>query len=518
MSAFEPRRLFSFLFILAIAVVFVLQFGPGSRGCDAPLTPSLSTAAAVVNGKEIPLREFQRAYALRLQSYRSQADLPEAFAQRLAAGTLEEMVTFELLAQAAEAAGVGTSDDELIEILHKNNEFQRDGVFNVERYEQVLHDYYGKSAPDYEAELRRRIAAARLLEAVDATAVVSEDEVHARFLKEGDTVTLSAVRFLPSMYAQQATAPRPADVAAYQQSHASQIEAYYKENPATYRTGEQVHARHILVAVGKEAPAAEVATAKQKADALRKEVAGGKAFAEVARASSDDTGSKAGGGDLGWADRSAYVAEFAQAAFNLPLGEVSQPVRTPFGWHLIVVEEKQPAVERPLPEVSADIAGLLLKRERARALAGAEAKKALAALTAGKSLAELYPARKESEGGFEQARTPQVVDTGSFSVSRPFIPQLGPAPELLQAAAAAESVGPLLRVFETGEGFLVAQVTAREHATPASYAAKKEAFRAQALTARQSEVRTSYLEALKKLAKIVTNQQLVGGEPFGQAG
>jgi len=156
MSAFEPRRLFSFLFVLAIAVVFVLQFGPGSRGCDAPLTPSVSTAAALVNGKEIPLREFQRAYALRLQAYRSQGDLPEAFVQRIAAGTLDELVSFELLSQAAETAGVGISDDELLEILHKNKEFEKDGAFDLERYEQVLRDFYGKSAADFEAELRRR--------------------------------------------------------------------------------------------------------------------------------------------------------------------------------------------------------------------------------------------------------------------------------------------------------------------------------------------------------------------------
>jgi len=513
MSALEPRRLFSFLFILAIAVVFVLQFGPGSRGCDAPLTRSVSTAAAVVNGREIPLREFQRAYAARLQTYRSQGELPEAFTQRLAAATLDELVLFELLAQAAEAAGIGTSDEELLEILHKNQEFQRDGAFDLQRYEQVLHDYYGKSAPDYEADLRRRIAAARLLETVDATAVVSEDEVHARFLKDGDTVTLVAVRFLPSQYADAIGAPSPAEIDAYRRTHAAQVEAYYRENPASYRTGEQVHARHLLVEVPKDAPPAQVQAGRERAAALRKDILGGRSFAEVAGASSDDPGTKSHGGDLGWAERSAFVPEFTQAAFNLKVGELSEPVRTPFGWHLILVEEKRPAVEKPLADVSGEIAALLLRRERSRALARAEAKKALAALLGGKGLKDLYPPRKEGEGSFEQAKKPQAVDTGSFSVSRQYVPQLGPSPELLAAAAAAGGPGPLGRVFESGEGFVVAQVTAREHATPASYQAKREEIRAQALRARQSEVRTSYLEALKKTAQIATNRQLAGELP-----
>ena len=518
MSAFEPRRLFSLLFILAIAVVFVLQFGPGSRGCDAPLTRSVSTAAAVVNGKEIPLRDFQRSYALRLQAYRSQADLPESFAQRLAAGTLDEMVTFELLAQAAVHAGVSISDDELVEILHKNTDFQKDGAFDLQRYEQVLHDYYGKSSADFETDLRHRLAAARLLEMVEATALVSEDEVYARYLKDGDTVTLTAVRFLPGMYAGQVKAPTAAEVAAFREAHGDQVSAYYRDNPAAYRSGEQVHSRHILVAVPKNAPPSDVTKGKERADALRKEIVGGKAFADVARASSEDPGSKGDGGDLGWAERNAFVPEFTQAAFNLKVGEVSEPVRTPFGWHLILVEEKRPAVEKPLADVAGDIATLLLRKERSRSLAEAEARKALAALVAGKSLVVLYPPKQAGEGGFEEARQPQTVETGSFSVSRAFVPQVGPAPELLKAATAAEAPGPLGQLFPAGDGFVVAQVTARERATPQAFAVKKDAMRTQALRAKQAEVRTSYLEALKKTAKILTNQQLIGSAGFEPAG
>jgi peptidyl-prolyl cis-trans isomerase D len=518
MSAFEPRRLFSFLFVLAIAVVFVLQFGPGSRGCDAPLTPNVSTAAALVNGKEIPLREFQRAYALRLQAYRSQGDLPEAFTQRIAAGTLDELVSFELLSQAAEAAGVGISDDELLEILHKNKEFQKDGTFDFERYEQVLRDYYAKSAADFEAELRRRLAAVRMLEMVESTAVVSDDEVHARFLKEGDTVTLTLVRFLPSMFAEDAKAPTAAEVASFEAAQAARIQAYYKENPTAYRSGEKVHARHLLVQVPKDAPMSAVAEAQARAAAYRKQIADGKTFAEVAQAYSDDASTKAQGGDLGWEERGAFVPEFSQAAFNLKVGELSLPVKTPFGWHIILVEEKQPAVAKPLPEVSTEIASLLLKRDRARAAADVEAKKALAAVQSGKTLAALYPPKKEGEGSFEQSKKPQSVDTGSFSVSRAFIPQLGPAPELLAAAAAAEAMGPLPSVFPAGEGFVVAQVTARERATPGAYAQKQEAVRADALRAKQNELRTSYLDALKKTAKIINNQSLVGPEASGQTG
>ena len=65
-SGFDARKFFSYLFIFAIALVFILQFGPGSRGCNSPLTPSVKDAAARVNGQEISLTDFQRAYPLNL--------------------------------------------------------------------------------------------------------------------------------------------------------------------------------------------------------------------------------------------------------------------------------------------------------------------------------------------------------------------------------------------------------------------------------------------------------------------
>jgi len=320
------------------------------------------------------------------------------------------------------------------------------------------------------------------------------------------------------MFADQVKPPTAAEVSAFETAQAARVQGYYTENPTAYRSGEKVHARHLLVQVAKDAPAAEVAEAKARADGYRKQIADGKSFAEVARANSDDASTKAEGGDLGWSERGAFVPEFTQAAFNLKVGDVSQPVKTPFGWHLILVEEKQPAVAKPLAEVSPEIAALLLRRDRARGLAEAEAKKGLASLQAGKTLTALYPAKKEGEGSFEQAKKPQSVDTGSFSVSRSFIPQVGPAPELLAAAAAAEAMGPLPSVFPAGEGFVVAQVTARERATPAAFAEKQESVRADALRAKQNELRSSYLEALKKTGKVINNQSLVGADAFGQTG
>jgi peptidyl-prolyl cis-trans isomerase D len=511
-SGFDARRFFSYLFIFAIALVFILQFGPGSRGCNAPLTPTVKDAAARVNGQEISLAEFRRAYAQRLDALRQRGggDLPEALARQfgIPGRVLDELITTELLEQAAEAHGITVSDAELLEVIRKDPSFQKDGQFDAETYTQVLQAYLRKTPPDYEAGLRRRLAAGRLLALVSDTAEVSEDELRSRFQREGDTVSLSVVKFDPAAYAAKIKQPTPAEVAAWEKAHGPQIAAYYEANKRTYSKGEQVRLRHILVRMNRNPNDDEKVKAHDRALELRKQIQGGKDFAQVAKESSDDTGSKALGGELGWNERSNFVPSFGQAAFNLKVGEISEPVITPFGWHLIQVEEKKPAEEKPLASVSNEIAGVLLRKERASALAEADAKKAAAALQKGTSLATQFPDKKDKEA-VEAGDQPRAFDTGSFPKSSTAIPRLGASPDLHAAAFAATGPGPLPGLFRAGDAFVVAEVTARQKADDATFLAKKPELREEAIRQRQAELQESYLGALKKSATIVKNEELI---------
>ncbi len=517
-SGFDARRFFSYLFIFAIALVFILQFGPGSRGCNAPLAPTVRDAAARVNGQEISLTEFRRAYAFRLDALRQRGggDLPEALARQFGIPNrvLDELINAELLQQAAEKHGITVSDADLLDYLRKDPSFQKDGQFDPETYTQVLQTYLRKTAPDYEAGLRRRLAAGRLLALVSDTAEVSEDELRSRFLREGDTVSLSVVRFDPAAYAGKIKAPTAAEVSAWEKGHAADIAAYYEANKKAYAKGEQVRVRHILVRMSRTPSDADKAAAHDKAMALRKQIQDGKDFAEVAKESSDDPGSKGQGGELGWNERSAFVPAFAQAAFNLKVGELSEPVLTPFGWHLLQVEEKKPAEEKPLASVSNDIAQVLVKRQRAAVLAEADAKKAAAAVQKGTSLATQFPDKKDADAqSVEPGEKPRAVDTGSFPRSATAIPRIGPAPELMAAAFAMGRPGPVPGPFRAGDSFVVAEVTVREIADDASWQAKKAALREEALRQRQAEVQESYVAALKKTATIVKNDELLAPAP-----
>ncbi len=513
-SGFDARRFFSYLFIFAIALVFILQFGPGSRGCNAPLTPSVKDAAARVNGQEISLTEFRRAYALRLEALRQRggSDLPEALARQfgIPGRVLDELITTELLEQAAESHGITVSDPDLLEYLRKDPSFQKNGQFDPETYTQVLQTYLRKTAPDYEAGLRRRLAAGRLLAMVADTAEVSEDEVRTRFQREGDTVSLSLVRFDPAAYAGKIKQPTPAEVSAWEKAHGLEIAAYYSANKRTYSKGEQVRVRHILVRMGRSPGEDEKSRAHARALELRKQIQDGKDFAQVARESSDDPGSKLQGGELGWNERSSFVPAFAQAAFNLKIGELSEPVLTPFGWHLIQVEEKKAPEEKPLASVSGEIAQVLVKRQRAAALAEADARKAALALQKGTSLATQFPDKKDKDAqSVDPGDQPRAIDTGSFPKSAASIPRLGPAPDLQAAAFAMDRPGPLPGTYRAADAFVVAELTAREKADEAQYQAKKAELREEALRQRQGQIQESYVAALKKSANIVKNEELI---------
>src|SRR5678815_3517143 len=210
--------------------------------------------------------------------------------------------------------------------------------------------------------------------------------------------------------------------------------------------------RHILVRMNRNPSEDEKVKAHDRALELRKQIQGGKDFAQVAKESSDDTGSKAQGGELGWNERSTFVPAFAQAAFNLKIGELSEPVLTPFGWHLIEVEEKKPAEEKPLAAVSGEIAQVLVKKERASALAEADAKKAAAALQKGTTLATQFPDKKDQDAqSVEPGDRPRAIDTGSFPKSSSRIPRLGAAPELQAAAFGMQGPGSLPGVYRSGD-------------------------------------------------------------------
>ena len=515
MGSLDLRKVVSLFFIIAIAVVFVVQFGPGNNGFANTSAGAAPSAAAVVNGKEITTNEFLREYTGQLQYLRQQGQpITEAVARQfgLPQTVLDRLVNTELLAQAAARHDVRASDEEILKLLQGNPNFQKDGQFDYATYSQVLRDYYRQSPADYEEALRKQLTAQKLLGVVQNGVIVSDDEVRARFEKEGNQARVVFARFLPTMYADKVVAPTPADLAPFVQAHEKEIKDYYEANRFVYQQPERVHARQVLLKLPPNATAEQKSAATARAQALRAEIEGGKDFAAVASASSEDPGTKANGGDLGWVERGNWEPALADAAFGLEAGKVTQPVETKYGIHLVKVEEKKPAQEKTLEQVRDEIATTLYKKDKAQALARAEADKALAQVKAGKGLAELFPAEKDGQPAllrFETETRPEAVQTDTFTAASASVPHLGPAPDLFTAVFATKSPGLLPQAYPVGEGFVVGQVTERQLPDDTKFAEKKTELRQQAQQAKQYEVADSFLKALRKSGKVETNTSVL---------
>ena len=162
----------------------------------------------------------------------------------------------------------------------------------------------------------------------------------------------------------QITALLQAELDAKTAVSAEQVNDFYVKNPAAFQQGERVKASHILVRVQANADAAEREKARAKAAGLLVELKSGKDFATLAKQYSDDPGSGAQGGDLGYFQRGQMVPPFETAAFALPVGQTSDLVLSDFGFHIIRVIDRQPGRTQPLDEVKADIEEYLVGQNR----------------------------------------------------------------------------------------------------------------------------------------------------------
>lgn len=138
--------------------------------------------------------------------------------------------------------------------------------------------------------------------------------------------------------------------------------AYYDGNPELFTDPERVRASHILIMVGPEAPEADKAKARQTLEGLRARVLRGESFAELARSHSEDP-SAGNGGDLGYFARGQTVDSFEQAAFALQVGQTSDVVVTPYGFHLIQLTDRQAAAPVSYERVQESLSGFLRQRK-----------------------------------------------------------------------------------------------------------------------------------------------------------
>ena len=435
-----------------VAVTMVIFFIPQDY-----LRPTTTVGAAPsetiaeVEGRSLTAGDFQQRYLQQIQQYRNQfgGSINAQLLRQLGVDqqVLTQMIDEQVALIEADRHGIRVSDEELAQQIFAIPAFQENGRFiGEQRYEQLLQSQNPPlTKSQFEESLRRSLVLDKLRSAITSWIAVSDSEVENEFRRRNEKVKVQVVALTADKFRSQVTVT-DAEIAPYFESHKADyrvgeqrkvkyllldreqarqtvavpqadIQRYYNDNSQQYTTPERVRASHILLNTGGK----DEAAVRKQAEELLAKIKAGANFAELAKKYSEDPGSKEKGGDLDFFPRGQMVPEFEQAAFSLQPGQVSDLVKTQYGFHIIKVVEKQAGSTQTLDQVRAQIQQTLAAQiadrqitDRARQLA----EKIKTADDLNKAAAE--NGLKVEESGFFQRTEP--------------VPGLGSAPQVADAA------------------------------------------------------------------------------------
>jgi peptidyl-prolyl cis-trans isomerase D len=300
-----------------------------------------TTAVAVVNGHELSYRDYLARVQSEIQNaqQREGRTLSQDDTRRIENAVFDQMVSEVLLQDEYRRRGISVSDDEVREFaryapppwITGAPELQTDGRFDPEKYQRLLASPQARQSGlllQLEAYYRGEIPREKLLDQIASGAYASDEELWRAWRDQHDSAQASFVAFSPAVDTNMVKAITDAELRSYFDQHSGDFEA----------PGRAVLS---VVTIPRMIGPADSAAAKTKAQQLREEIVKGAKFEDVAKRESADTVSGAKGGDLGPAPKTRYVAEFSKAADALKVGEVSQPVLTQFGYHIIRLDSRK---------------------------------------------------------------------------------------------------------------------------------------------------------------------------------
>ncbi|MCA1650568.1 MAG: SurA N-terminal domain-containing protein [Acidobacteria bacterium] len=357
------------LFIVVVAFVF-LYIPDFLRD---PQAAGANDVVASVEGREITVSRFRRMYQQQMQAYRSAygANMDEKLLKQLGIDQriVQQMIEEEAALAEAKRLGISASDVEVRERILALPAFQENGQFiGDQRYRQLLQMQNPPMRPaDFEDQVRRGITVEKLNGALTDWITVGDGELDAEFRRRNEKVKLAVINF-PADKFRDAAAATDAEVAAHFEQHKEQyrlpekrkvryalvdaqamrervqiqprdVQRSYEENQQQYSTPEQVRASHILL----KTEGKDEAVVKKQAEDLLAKVKVGADFAALATKFSEDEASSKKGGDLDFFGKGQMVPEFENAAFAMEPGQISDLVKTQFGFHIIKTVEKSRA-------------------------------------------------------------------------------------------------------------------------------------------------------------------------------
>lgn len=442
------------LWAVVLAFVVTIFYSWGVQSSSGPTR----TEVATLWGQGIEAAEFQRTQNALYQQYRQafgnqpDMDLREHFNFRQMA--LEQIVSRALLLRLAEENGLVITDAELYAHISRQPGFQNpQGQFDSNRYRATLASVVPPvSVQQFEAEQRRNLMQAKVYALVQQGAQVTDVEAEQAYRHEHQQVNVRYVTLVPSLFEAEAVVsdeavqthydtykesyreperrqirylsvtPEPFQVA--RAFSDDEISAYYDSHPEAFVRREEARARHILFRLPENASAAREEQVRSLAQGVLDDLRDGADFAAAVAEHSEDEGTAEAGGDLGFFPRGQMMPPFEEVAFSLPIGELSDLVRTVLGFHILRVEERMEVGIKPLEEARQEVIDAL-QEEKAQEAAMVFVDDLVVAMDeAPERFTELA-----GQHDLEVATTPFVEATG-------FIEELAGAPQLIGRAFA----------------------------------------------------------------------------------
>jgi peptidyl-prolyl cis-trans isomerase D len=341
---------------------------------------------AKVGDHFISTSEYTMVYSNMVEEVRKQfgGALPEDLQKslNLKERALQSLVQHYLVLLGANNLGLTATNDEVRRKILEIPAFQTDGKFDSKRYEGILRQM--RMTPDiFEQQMSEDITTRKVQTFIKSSAVVSEDEILIDHHLNHDQIKVAYVVFDPGSFEDKVTAAESA-LQSFHQTYQDrymepeareiayvmlnkedlekeihpgedEINRYYEDNAARFKSEKQVRAQHILFRVKPDAPQAEVDNIRAQAQKILDEARNGKDFAGLAKKYSQDQATAKKGGELGFFSSNQMDTGFSTAAFALQPGEISELVRTPHGFHIIKSEEITEARTAPIEEVRGEI-------------------------------------------------------------------------------------------------------------------------------------------------------------------
>ncbi len=495
----RSKSIFAMILFGAIALTFIfLGVTPGRVGV------MMGGSAATVNDSVISFADYSQAMRRTENQYRSMLDqLPEAqrnyFEKNIRARALEELIMFELVAATAEREGLRVADGEVRSQILNIPAFQDNGRFSREKYDEVLEANHLQTHL-FEAKIRKELLLNRteqmFLGAFRALPLEETENTQLQSAK----LTLQVAHYNRDQLAGKLPVSS-AEVSAFIEAkdNAAKIKKYFDDNHQKYVQPEQVQAAHILIKTDPQNKGSE-ATALAKAKEIAAK-ANPENFGPLATQFSQDEGSRTKGGDLGWFSRGRMVKEFEEAAFQMPPGKISAPIKTSFGYHLILVKDHKKASEQSLASVQEEIAKHLIAQTKADALTADIDK----AVKAGK-MADVQKSLKAAGVTFETATN--TLDQSAW-------PQLAEATGAVLDAVLESGAKPGLLpkvIPNRGVDYVVDVVKVESNVgSPAAKDSKKPSPPSERLASKRAyQLFDDWYKGEEKKARIVRNQQVQG--------